>query len=229
MNRVKTIVNADEIVVYSPYSSVFVSKARDIGGKWNSTKRAWVFDARLQERVSAILYSIYGHDGINLSNLVDVQLTYDDLEKVCSPFFKYGALVAAASGRDSGAKLGDGVLVLKGGFDSGGSMKYWKTKSLPNTVIILKQVPQEAIEKDENKSLYQPKILESSLPPRRIFTFKSQEDSPEKIREQFEAELTRFFQSKNQSQEQQLEKEGQVESQKQETDTLTEKVADPHS
>ena len=39
----------------------------------------------------------------------------------------FGRTIAKASGRDTGARLGDDIIWLSGNYTSGGSTKYWKT------------------------------------------------------------------------------------------------------
>lgn len=53
-----------------------------------------------------------------------------------------GRIIARATGRDSGARLGDGVVLLSGQFSSGGSVRNWKTTWKAETTIMLRDVPE---------------------------------------------------------------------------------------
>src|SRR5690606_30972717 len=52
-----------------------------------------------------------------------------------------GRPVARAFGRDSGAKVLEGVVVLEGGFTSGGSVANWYTCAKKGTTILIRDFP----------------------------------------------------------------------------------------
>lgn len=56
-----------------------------------------------------------------------------------------GRTIARAWGRDSGAKLGDGVVKLQGRVGSGGSMKNWET--VVDADVVLHDCPRKVAEK----------------------------------------------------------------------------------
>jgi hypothetical protein len=62
----------------------------------------------------------------------------------------FGRTIAKARGRDSGAKLGDGIILLNGSVDSGGSVKNWTT-DVDEAAFIIKDFPQPATELPEVK------------------------------------------------------------------------------
>ncbi len=66
----------------SPYHPDLPSKARDLGGRWNPSKKAWYFDIRDEERVKELAQSIYGTRGEGEEvPVVDVLVKLDDLGK----------------------------------------------------------------------------------------------------------------------------------------------------
>lgn len=133
------------VSVTSPFNTEFVAKARKLGGKWNSS--AWVFDARDEERVRELCREYYGSDGIS-EQTCTLRISYvDGAGAYQGPLTVHGRVIARATGRDSGAKLGESVIVLSGGFGSGGSAKNWTTYAHDNTVVLVRDFPRAVAER----------------------------------------------------------------------------------
>lgn len=154
-----TVVNIEitddgKIMVKSEYNPLFVQAARKLGGKWFSPH--WVFDSRDEDDVRGLCLEVYGCDGLTEPELVSVQVTIpEDCNAVGGrqdSIYLFGRIVARAWGRDSGAKLGEGVVVKKGNFSSGGSAKNWNTSVEDGTVFILRDVPKTLVEKHDNEA-----------------------------------------------------------------------------
>src|SRR4051812_31627904 len=110
---VKIEVDGNALRVVSPYDPAFVSRAKALGGKWSAP--AWVFDARDEGRVRELCAELYGSDG-STSDVVTLRATYEGGKgKGQKPIYCGGRTVARAFGRDSGAKLGEGIVLLEGG------------------------------------------------------------------------------------------------------------------
>ncbi len=62
------------------------------------------------------------------------------------PVVLFGRTVASAHGRDSGAKIGEGVCFEAGGCTSGGSVKNWYTVIESGSVLTIYDVPRRAAE-----------------------------------------------------------------------------------
>ncbi len=140
MNLPKIEVNGEVITVQSIYNSEFVKHAKNLGGAY--TGGVWSFDARNETLVRSACLRCLGHDGF-ITDLVDVEITIPKYAKgmgACKPIEVFGRTLARAFGRDSGAKLGEGVVLLKGGFSSGGSVKNWCTDVKENTRVIVRDV-----------------------------------------------------------------------------------------
>ena len=128
------------IRVASPFNRNFVSAAKMIGGKWASPH--WVFDVRDEDRVRDLCMEHYGEDGRATTERVTLRATFPGGVGVFGDSIRLaGREIASAFGRDSGAKIGSGVVVLSGGFASGGSMKNWKTVIHEDTVVLVRDVP----------------------------------------------------------------------------------------
>jgi hypothetical protein len=135
---------SENIKVSAPYNTLFVSKAKKIGGKWN--KPHWEFDIRDEDRVRALCMEIYGSDGLQ-SNLCTIRVLYDSSDVASQgPIEFHGRTVAAATSHNSGVKLGDGVVVITGGFTSNGSIKNWVTQAKKGTACLIRDVPRAIVE-----------------------------------------------------------------------------------
>lgn len=147
----------NQIKVESAYNPSLPNPAKKLGGKWNPAEKVWVFDLRDENRVAELYRNIYGEfpaDGVTApAETVTIRVTVDDgswgWEETRGGLFLFGRQVAYASGRDSGARLGGGVVVISGkGFGSGGSVKNWRTICEPNTVFEIRDIPKAALNND---------------------------------------------------------------------------------
>jgi hypothetical protein len=153
--------NENTISVTADYNDEFVKVARTMGGKWHSP--SWVFDIREEDLVRSTCLKIYGTDGVN-TDLVDVQITLNDFDaKKCAPIVIFGKTVARAFGRDSGAKIGTGIVIKSGKFGSGGSAKNWLTTAENGTSFIMRDVSRSLVEANIEKSIHTEIISETDI------------------------------------------------------------------
>lgn len=153
MGKITVGKKAGQIFVTSPYNQIFIDRARDLGGKWKSP--AWVFDSRNEKMIREALLDVYGFDGEHKNAIVDVELFFPNgySSGVREAITFFGRTIARAFGRDSGAKLGDGVVILSGGFTSSGSMKNWHTTAYTGTRILVRDVPKKLAENFKNRKM----------------------------------------------------------------------------
>ena len=136
----------ERINITSPYNTKFVSDAHNLAGVFSYTTRAWSFDIRDEADVLEACYLAYGDDGYRYS-ICDVQISMPDgYSKWQGSIEFFGHVVAKATGRNSGAKISEGVKIISGSFDSGGSMKNWRTCAAEGTVIVLRDVSLPLVE-----------------------------------------------------------------------------------
>lgn len=148
---VKVTKTDKQLKVASPYHKSLPTKAKQLGGKWSG--KEWVFDVRNEDRVAQLYREVYGEYGEECGEKVTVRCECEDgCSRFTEGFFLFGRNVASAFGRDSSVKLGKGVTVLSGGFESGGSVKNWKTIAKPNTLIEIFDVPKTIAEKELSDS-----------------------------------------------------------------------------
>jgi hypothetical protein len=143
------ITNLDngKIAIETPYNPEFVSRIKKAGGKWNPSNKTWETDERSIDAVRAIMREVYGQDDMP-QELVNVRITIgpDEVSEHTGPIVIFGRTIASACGRDSGARIGDGVCFEAGGATSGGSMKNWYTVLRKNSVFTVYDVPRKAVE-----------------------------------------------------------------------------------
>lgn len=171
--KIKSIsITKDEksVKVSSPYNSIFTEEAKILGGRWKDNQ--WVFDSRDQKEVEDLVFKVYG-ELYDKQNLVDLEVTYNpgghhrfssysDDEFIITLF---GQKIAAAKGRDSGAKLAPGIVLKSGKFTSSGSAKNWYTKAEADTTIVLRDISKQLVDEflqEENNAVTIKIVAENS-------------------------------------------------------------------
>jgi len=140
MNAI-TVTTANGLTVANtPYNPAFPAGAKALGGKWEPASKAWSFDARDEERVLELVRSIYGTDGRTTEKTVTVRVEIEWSGEATLRLA--GAELAHRPGRDQSVRLGQGVVLLKGGFArKGGSMRYPVLAAEEGTVLEVRDVP----------------------------------------------------------------------------------------
>lgn len=116
-----------KIAVQSPYDAAYVRHARDLGGKWDASRRAWLFSAALRDDVLRALKVCYGYVPAEAGERrVTIQVTvHQSLSESQGPVAFGPYNLANARGRDSGARPGPNVALVSGSIGSSGSRKNW--------------------------------------------------------------------------------------------------------
>lgn len=142
-----TSISAGKITIDTPYNPAFVQRIKAMGGRWDTMGRVWVTDERNAEAVRAAMREVYGRDDTPGADLVSVRVIVSGtIYAGRGPVVLFGRTIASATGRDSGARVGDGVAFTQGAPRSGGSMKNWATEVRPGAVILIHDVPRAAVE-----------------------------------------------------------------------------------
>jgi hypothetical protein len=112
------------------YNKILVDKCHNLGGKWDADQKAWIFSGIVEDKVEML-------DEKYNSKMIPVEISF--IERYGSdtnePLDLIGFNIATATGRDSGARIGRGVSLIKGSLTSGGSIKNWCTVARKGTVI----------------------------------------------------------------------------------------------
>lgn len=131
---------------HATYNSELVKKCKELGGKWDGEAKAWVFSSIVEDGVEELDFKYN-------TNLVDVEITATtDLSAHTSSVTFFGYTIARATGRDSGATLGDNVCMVNGHISSGGSVKNWSTEIRSGSVFRL-SISENLLEVDSNWSV----------------------------------------------------------------------------
>lgn len=147
MEKFEVISKDGKARIYAPYNATFVSRVKLLGGRWIAADRCWSVSEDALEDVRAAMRDIYGRDDHPVSDTADVILRFErDVEGDKTAVTILGRTVARAFGRDSGAKVGEGVLFLEGEPKSAGSVKNWLTVVPSGCVVKLLRVPASMLE-----------------------------------------------------------------------------------
>ena len=136
----------NEIKVITPYNSDFVQKCRNLRGEFK--QGAWWFRDNIIDYVRNAMLEIYGVTGEEQYEECSLLVKNFTRESTCAAVTLFGRTIARAFGRDSGAKLGDEIILIDGSIDSGGSMKNWST-CVKNATFEIQNFPLPATEKEE--------------------------------------------------------------------------------
>jgi hypothetical protein len=147
-NDIHVSVENGRLLTRTPYNPDFPAGAKRLGGRWDAASRVWAFDARDEERVRALVREHYGTDGSEPVTLVTLRCRADQLS--CNQdLWVAGRKVAYRPNRDDYVRLGDGCIIVEGGFpSSGGSVKNPRLSPKSGTVIEVRDIP-AALAKDQ--------------------------------------------------------------------------------
>ena len=109
--------------------------------------------------VREIMRNVYGYDDTDTDiQTVTLRIVFLENQSAYHDGIRmFGKTIATAYSRDSGAKLGADVALIKGSICSGGSVKNWNTEIDRDTVINLYNVPVTMYEKE--KDSYNPEEI----------------------------------------------------------------------
>ena len=127
MKTVNLTVNNGQVKVQTPYNAEFVTKAKNLGGKWDTLSKTWIFNENVLDYVKEILIQIYGVTGETTYQTCTLIVKNYSAEIMNNAVELFGRTIARASGRDTGVSLGESIVWINGKKESGGSTKYWKT------------------------------------------------------------------------------------------------------
>ena len=152
------------INIYTPYNRDFVSRIKGIGrARWDADRKCWNIPEAGLETARSIMQDVYGETDLPdaWQKMVTVRIKFGDRytsECRCG-VSAFGRTLARAWGRDSGAKVGDDVIMETGEVTSDGSAKNWYTVIKAGTTFRL-QVPEGIYQRD--KDLWDTEIVEAT-------------------------------------------------------------------
>ena len=152
---------------YSDYHPNLPYHAKQLGGRWNG--QCWTYDVRDEHKVRELYINIYGTDGEEaVGDLVTLRVTYEKgAGKYHSGMFVGGRCIGRATGRDSGARLSEGVVTVEGCITSAGSRKNWSTYINSGSVFDIRDMPRKKAEEviesgyDDNDNRISAEIIDN--------------------------------------------------------------------
>lgn len=158
---------SEKIKVESPFHPEFPKHAKNLGGRWNSSARAWYFDPRDEASVRDLCRDCFGTDGNGELETVDCRVTLVGTQSD-SVWFA-GREICRRAARDWDVKLGDGVVVVDGDFQSsGGSRKYPQVTFTGDSVTLeVRDVPANLAKREAEDDPENVEIL-GALPVARV-------------------------------------------------------------
>lgn len=148
------------LLIYTPYNAKFVSAIKKIGGaKWDSVNKCWTAPEEFVDAVREIMMEIYGYTDISENESVTLKIVFNEEAKEDrKDVTLFGKILSHATGRDSGARVGDDVAMIKGNIRSGGSVKNWVSVVEEGSTFIIKNVNKNIFKKEKDGINYDVKI-----------------------------------------------------------------------
>ncbi|MFH8350221.1 hypothetical protein [Streptomyces sp. NPDC018045] len=146
--------NVGRIALVSPYNADMVQSCKDLGGKWDQAAKCWHFDSRDEDRVRELAREVFGTDGSSADEADTVTVRYS-IGGLGAGGHRLDRLILAGREivirryRDEPPRLGQGVVLISGGFASqGGSTRYPSLAAEPGTVLEVRDIPRAAVPDD---------------------------------------------------------------------------------
>jgi hypothetical protein len=172
----------------TPYSPTLPAKCRAIGGKWGAGDKAWYFDQRDSDRVRALCLETFGIDPLaepdEAPELVTVRWylepvasppTEDEVvrareQRLADDAWMFGREILRRPGRDSAVRVGDGVVIIRGGFAGFGGSRANPAigEAKAGTVVEIRDVPRALAEAHVAKHPHVVEILADAPEPERV-------------------------------------------------------------
>ncbi|MFT3819831.1 MAG: hypothetical protein QM750_19835 [Rubrivivax sp.] len=138
MSRISVTIDGRRLAVRTPFEPAFVAGATALAGRWSPPH--WLFDSRDEARVRKLMRECFGTDGNPADAHCTVRLELAGGHQAERDAIRIGGReLARAFGRDSGAPVREGVVLIAGGFRSGGSVQNWVTKVCDQGAVVLLQ------------------------------------------------------------------------------------------
>lgn len=162
MEKLRIETNGDEIAVFTPYNKQFVDGVKRMGSaKWNPNSKCWTMPCEYIENIRKIMEDTFGYSDISTNETIKLRIKFLDDEFASQESVDvFGKRVAVAYGRDSGAKVGEDVILESGEISSGGSARYWTSKVSEGSIFYLFNVNKNLFLKEKDNLPYNIKILE---------------------------------------------------------------------
>ena len=144
----KITVKEGKAYVETPYNKEFITKIKQIGGaRWNSSARCWTVPGAEIDTVRAYMREVYGETDLpDEGDRVTVEVTFlEETSDWDGEISLFGRQICRAFGRDSGARVGEGVTLIDGKIGSGGSRANWTVWIGEGAKFRVRNLPRKAL------------------------------------------------------------------------------------
>lgn len=147
--NIRIEIKGNKAYIYTPYNKEFIKRVKMIGdASWRGG--AWVTDKVFVPAIRELLKDVYGYDDTSIEiDTIILRITFlKEIESMREGISFFGKTIAYATGRRSGAKVGEDIAFTKGYATSEGSAVNWKTVIVEGSVVIVRNVIKSIYEKD---------------------------------------------------------------------------------
>ena len=122
--------------VTCPFDEKTRRRFKALGGRWNPEERKWLLNLIVEDKVLEALFTRYGWAREERDPpLIPVEIfLLRDIKAGKDAISPAGVVLAKAENRDSGARTGYGVSLVRGKIGSGGTRKYWESQATAGSV-----------------------------------------------------------------------------------------------
>lgn len=150
--------NNNKLLITSPYSRSFVSKMRNLQGKWNAELKVWEVSEDFEDKVYDAILKIYRVDLTGKEEYMIVEYNAKDFENRDTDDIRIGNFITVyRPSRDAEVILND-TAIMQGEFDkTGGSAKYpsvfdrWDERDVILRSTIYKKEYEKLSEEEKSK------------------------------------------------------------------------------
>lgn len=150
--------NNNKLLITSPYSRSFVSKMRNLQGKWNAELKVWEVSEDFEDKVYDAILKIYRVDLTGKEEYMIVEYNAKDFENRDTDDIRIGNVITVyRPSRDAEVILND-TAIMQGEFDkTGGSAKYpsvfdrWDERDVILRSTIYKKEYEKLSEEEKSK------------------------------------------------------------------------------
>jgi len=171
--NIKVEQKEEKLQIYTPYNKNFVSDLKQSvsTAKWSGS--CWEVSIEAKELIDGLLKEHYGYNPGQPKVKIEITAK-EEIEEMTGSVNFAGCPVAYARGRDTGAKVCDGIIKMSGNIRSGGSARYYKTIVEKGATFRLETYKNIIDEKTYDESIWDVKTLSESIDREALLSEKEQ-------------------------------------------------------
>ena len=186
MCKIRVEMAGEKANLYTPYNSEFVKAIKGIGGaRWNRDKRAWSIPVESVDVAREIMQRVYGESDVTTGKKVTIRIkAKESMDAWHDGIYAFGVSLAHASGRDSGARVGENAMLVEGSIDSNGSMKNWTTYVAEGTIFQI-TIPESKLEacREEEAEWWEITVLQQGKEEKKTSLIQEREKLLNRVKE----------------------------------------------